>query len=196
MSDIVLHHVTVRYGEKTVLDDLSVSFPLGEVTSVMAPSGWGKTTLLYVLAGLIKPESGRVEGVPQKPAFLFQEDRLCPEFSALSNVRMVTGKNLSKEEIKNHLKELGLEDSIDQKVKTLSGGMKRRVALARAVCYQPEFLLLDEPFKGLDEERKRRTADYILNHMRGKTVICVTHDRDEAERMGGRTVYLEKNGRS
>jgi len=188
--DIVLKDVTVRYGEKTVLDRLSLSFPAGRVTSVMAPSGWGKTTLLYILAGLKQPDEGSMEGVPGKIAFLFQEDRLCEDFSVLSNVRMVAGKNMADEEIKGHLKELGLEENAAQKVRTLSGGMKRRTALARAICYRPELLLLDEPFKGLDEKLKRSTADYILKHTQGKTVICVTHDRTEAGYMGGNVLIL------
>ena len=175
--------LTKTYGELTVLRDFSAVFPEGKITAVMGPSGCGKTTLLRLLMGLEKPDGGTILGVPEKISAVFQEDRLCRDFSAVANVRMVTGKRVPETEITAHLTALGLGESLRRPVSELSGGMKRRVAMARAVLYGGSLLLLDEPFKGLDGENRRIAEDYIRSHTAGKTVIFITHDEQEAERL-------------
>jgi len=190
MTDIRLEGIVKSFDGRAVFDGLTLTIPAGETTCVMGPSGCGKTTLLNILAGLVKPDGGAVTGVPERVAFVFQEDRLCEAFLAVSNVRLVTGKRVSREAVAAALGELGLGESLDQPVASFSGGMKRRVAVARAVLYGAELLLLDEAFKGLDEERKRLTMDYIKAHTAGKTVVCVTHDPEEAAYLGGRIVEL------
>ena len=174
---------------KAVLTDLSVSFPGGSVTCVRGPSGCGKTTLLRILAGLETPDSGTVEREGSL-AYVFQEDRLSENFSAVSNIRLVTGKRLPATVILEHLKELGLGDQAHRPVREYSGGMKRRVAIARAVCYDADLLLMDEPFKGLDTRLKTGVMDYVKRHTAGKTVIYVTHDAAEAAYMGGTIIEL------
>ena len=139
--------------------------------------------------GLEKPDTGSVEGVPEEIGFVFQEDRLCEDFSAISNVRLVTGKSMPKEEIIRHLTEIGLGTTWTD-LYTNRGGMKRRVAIVRAVCYPA--LILDEPFKGLDEKLRLEVIDYIRKYTGGKTVICVTHDPDDAERFGGKNMEMEQ----
>ncbi len=191
MSALEVRNISKRYGENRVLENLSLTFPEGSVTCVMGPSGCGKTTLLHIIAGLILPDSGSVTGRPERISFVFQEDRLCEDFSAVANIRLVTGREMPEEEILRHLSVLGLSESARMPVRELSGGMKRRVAIARAVCHHPGLLLLDEAFKGLDEDRKRMTMDYIRKERGGMTVIFVTHDPAEAEYMGGRLIQLK-----
>ncbi len=186
MRDIVLKDICKAYGEQTVLDGFTAVFPGGEVTCIEGPSGCGKTTLLRLIAGLEKPDGGILEGVPERIAFVFQEDRLCEDFGAVSNVRLATGKAMSREEIMEHLREIGLEDAKDKPVREFSGGMKRRVAVVRAVCCRADLIILDEPFKGLDEALRARVMDYVKKHSEGKTVLCVTHDGAEAEYLGGK----------
>lgn len=188
MKDLVLSNITKSYGERLVLENLSLCFPAGSVTCIMGPSGCGKTTLFNLITGSIKADAGTICGLPEKLSIVFQEDRLCESFSAVSNVRLVTGSSMSDREIVQHFEELGLGDSAYMPVCNLSGGMKRRVTIARAICYDAELILLDEALKGLDDERRHLTMDYIKRHSQGKTIICITHDPKEAEYMGGTTI--------
>lgn len=190
MTDIVLKNVSKSFGDSIVWNKLSCTFKAGEISCIEGASGCGKTTLLNMIAGLIKQDSGEIEGVPEKISFVFQEDRLCEDFSAISNIKLVCGKSKTKEEIISHLKELSLDTELKKPVREFSGGMKRRVAIARAVCCDSDCILLDEAFKGLDSELKQSVMDYVLRHTKGKTVICVTHDRSEAEYLGGRIMQF------
>ncbi len=180
-----IENLCKSFDGKTVLDAVSLTVEPVAVICLMAPSGRGKTTLLRCIAGLEKPESGEITGRPERLGYVFQEDRLCDSFSAVENVRLVTGKTLGDGEIRRHLEELGLAGSLDQPVRELSGGMRRRVAIARAVCFGADLLLLDEPFKGLDDAARTQTADYILRHRASATVLCVTHDEKDAAALGG-----------
>ena len=192
MTDLKVQGISKRFGEQAVLRNVTATFPAGSVTCLLGPSGFGKTTLLRIIAGLEQPDAGRIEGAPERIGFVFQEDRLCEDFSAVSNVRLVTGKSMPKEEIIRHLMEIGLGDSLDKPVREYSGGMKRRVAIVRAVCYPADLLILDEPFKGLDEKLRLEVIGYIRKHTAGKTVICVTHEPDDAERLGGENIEMEQ----
>ncbi len=183
-------HLYKRFGDKAVLEDVSLTVPDGAVVCLMAPSGRGKTTLLRCIAGLEMPDSGTVTGVPERLGFVFQEDRLCPQLDAVENVRLVTGRAMSRPDIETHLRELGLADCLDQRAAELSGGQRRRVSVARAVCYGPELLLLDEPFKGLDGAARDWTAQYLLRHRNGAAVLCVTHDRADAAALGAEIVEI------
>lgn len=185
MNDIELKDISKSFGDLKVWDKLSCTFRAGEISCIEGSSGCGKTTLLNMIAGIIKSDSGTVTGVPERISYVFQEDRLCEDFSALSNIKLVCGKNKTKDEIVSHLKELSLDADSKKSVREFSGGMKRRVAIARAVCFDSECILLDEPFKGLDAELKKSVMDYVLKHRNGRTVICVTHDKSEAEYLGG-----------
>ncbi len=191
MNELVLDKITKRYGNKTVLRDVSLTFRRDRITCVMGPSGCGKTTLLHIIAGLLEPDSGQITGRPDRISFVFQEDRLCEDFSAIANIRLVTGKSISENEIMECLSSLGLEDSARKPVRELSGGMKRRAAIARALCYHPDLLILDEAFKGLDEERRQSTMDRIRAEKKGRIIICVTHDPAEAEYLGGSLIRLK-----
>ena len=192
MTELKIREISKSFDGRKVLRNVNAIFPAGSITCLLGPSGYGKTTLLRIVAGLEKPDTGSVEGVPEEIGFVFQEDRLCEDFSAISNVRLVTGKSMPKEEIIRHLTEIGLGDSLDRPVHEYSGGMKRRVAIVRAVCYPAQLLILDEPFKGLDEKLRLEVIDYIRKYTGGKTVICVTHDPDDAERKKKKNMEMEQ----
>ena len=180
-----IQHLCKSFDGKMVLDHVSLTLESGGTACLMAPSGRGKTTLLRCIAGLEAPDSGQITDLPERIAYVFQEDRLCDGFSAVDNIRLVTGKALGEGEIRRHLEELGLAGSLDQPVRELSGGMRRRVVISRAVCFGADLLLLDEPFKGLDDEARQQTADYILRHRGAAAILCVTHDREDAAALGG-----------
>ena len=180
-----IQHLCKSFDGKMVLDHVSLTLESGGTACLMAPSGRGKTTLLRCIAGLEAPDSGQITDLPERIAYVFQEDRLCDGFSAVDNIRLVTGKALGEGEIRRHLEELGLAGSLDQPVRELSGGMRRRVVISRAVCFGADLLLLDEPFKGLDDEARQQTADYILRHRGAAAILCVTHDREDATALGG-----------
>ena len=180
-----IQHLCKAFDGKMVLDHVSLTLESGGTACLMAPSGRGKTTLLRCIAGLEAPDSGQITDLPERIAYVFQEDRLCDGFPAVDNIRLVTGKALGEGEIRRHLEELGLAGSLDQPVRELSGGMRRRVVISRAVCFGADLLLLDEPFKGLDDEARQQTADYILRHRGAAAILCVTHDREDAAALGG-----------
>ena len=167
-----LQDVSVSYGEQRVLQDFSATYESDKLYVLDSPSGSGKTTLLRVIAGLTKPDAGKVETGGQKVAMLFQEDRLCEEYSALKNVELVA---ISRSAAKEHLLQLLEESDIHKPCKELSGGMKRRVALARAFAAGADILLLDEPYNGLDEENRMRVARYIEENGQNKVVIMASH---------------------
>ena len=188
---IELKNLNKAFGEKQVLKNLNWTIPEGSTSVIMGPSGGGKTTLLRILLGLEQADSGTVSGLEGKRlSAVFQEDRLCENVSAISNLRLVNPA-LSRKSAESMLAKLGLGDALRQPVRELSGGMKRRVAIARALCTEYDVLLADEPFKGLDEETKRRTMEFFSESVQGKTVIIVTHDPSEAEILEGRILLME-----
>ena len=189
MRDIVLSHLTKSFGARSVFSDLSLTLSAGSVTCLTGASGCGKTTLLKIIAGLLVPDSGTVSGADGRISFVFQEDRLCEAFSARSNIRLVAA--LPDNEIVSHIAALGLAEDTGKPVREFSGGMKRRVAIARAICCPSELLLLDEPFDGLDAASCSLTMDYIKANRRGRTMVYVTHDLKEAAYMGGRIINLD-----
>lgn len=180
MKDLVLEHVEKRYGDKVVLRDFSARFPGGECTCIMGPSGCGKTTLLRLILGLETPDGGQILGRSFPMAAVFQENRLFEDFSALSNVTAVCPRE-RRPEAARHLMALGLGESLHAPVRTLSGGMKRRVAVARAVLAPGEVLVLDEPFTGLDQDTKAAVLEYLKAHTKGRTLLLVTHDPAERD---------------
>lgn len=193
MNDIIIKDLCKSFGEKKVLEGFSATFPAGSASCIMAPSGAGKTTLLSIMQGFTAPDSGSITGNDVKMSAVFQEDRLCEDFGAVSNVRFScgSGKNKkSKEEIVACLESLGLGDSLDKPVREFSGGMKRRVAIARALMADYELLFLDEPFKGLDGEMRASVAGYIRTAAAGKTIIAVSHDETEAELLGATIIRM------
>ena len=178
-----------RFDEKAVLSGVSLELDKG-ITCLMGASGAGKTTLLRILTGLETPDSGRIQNVPSRMAVMFQEDRLTQSLTVRGNLRLALGRQYDKEKTQRLLNALLLPNVMDEQVSTLSGGMKRRVALCRALLFDADLLVLDEPFKGLDEETKRTVMDVIKAHCADRTALIVTHDEDEAAYLGARVVRL------
>lgn len=189
MKDLVLEHVEKRYGDKVVLRDFSARFPGGECTCIMGPSGCGKTTLLRLILGLETSDGGQILGRSFPMAAVFQENRLFEDFSALSNVTAVCPRE-RRPEAAQHLMALGLGESLHAPVRTLSGGMKRRVAVARAVLAPGEVLVLDEPFTGLDRDTKAAVLAYLKDHTQGRTLLLVTHDPAERDALAQHTLDM------
>lgn len=181
---IKLENIALRYGDKTVLDRFSLTLPEAGITCLLGPSGCGKTTLARVLAGLQRPDSGEVSGIlPGETAFLFQEDRLLPWCTALENVQAVLPK-ARRSQARDWLEAVELEESLNALPASLSGGMQRRVALARALAYGGRLLILDEPFKGLDQALARRLYPLVQKAAEVRPVLVITHDPEEAQALG------------
>ena len=191
-GDITVEGLYKAYGDKKVLTAFSAVFPAGKCTCIMGDSGVGKTTLLRILMGLADADAGLVTGLAGcKPAAVFQEDRLCDSFSAVTNVAFACAKTVTRRRIASHLAAVGLGESLRQPVRELSGGMRRRVAVVRAMLAGGQILFLDEPLKGLDEQNKEAVAAYILRHAEGRTILMVTHSLDEAALMGGAVLSMQ-----
>ncbi len=174
---ITVKNITKTFDSKKVLDNISTSIPSSGIFAVSGASGSGKTTFMRILAGLETPDSGTVEGLEgKKISVMFQDDRLLPWYSATDNVAAVC----TKEKAKEWLEKVELSHAADKKPSELSGGMCRRVALARAMAFEGDILFLDEPFKGLDIELRERMAELIKDFAKTKPVILITHDRWEA----------------
>lgn len=182
--DIEIRQLSKSYGGKKVWDGLSLTLPEGQCTALMGPSGCGKTTLLRILMGLDRQDSGTIEGVPPRISAVFQEDRLCTGFSPVENVRIAMPGRSRTDDIREHLTRLGLGNSLDKPVESLSGGMKRRVAIARAYLAPSQMIFLDEPLHGLDDETKQAVIAWMQEMRQGRTVLLVTHDQREAELLG------------
>ena len=173
---IKVKEIKKSFGDLVVLDGVNLEIPKGGRLCIMGRSGCGKTTLLRILGGLAKQDAGTVEGI-LRPIPVFQEDRLAEAFTPLRNLLLVSRDRKGAVAL---LEELGLADAISKPTRELSGGMKRRVAIARALMAEGDVLLLDEPFKGLDDETRRTVAASILRHLGGRTLIAVTHDEEDA----------------
>ena len=173
---IIIEKLTKAYDGQTIISNYSTEIEDGECLIFSMPSGKGKTTLLRLISGLEKPDSGCIRGVPETIGYVFQEDRLCDNFTATENIMLVCKE--SKETIEKHLSILGLSNDLNKPVKEYSGGMKRRVAVARAVLYDCGIILFDEPFTGMDERTRAITLDYILDNCNQRTVFLVSHEDD------------------
>lgn len=185
---ITLREVSFGYEDKRVLERLTLELHEGHRTVIMGSSGRGKTTLLRLLAGLAQPDSGEIAGQPDKVSFMYQDDRLLPWYTVRANLAVTTAA--TDPQIVDLLSRLGLAGNEDSYPRELSGGMARRVALARALLLPSDMLLLDEPFSGLDSTTKSVVAQVILDECSGKTVVAVLHDEQDAALLGARIVRL------
>ena len=184
MEDIVIRSLHKAFGEKAVLTGFSATIPAGKVTGIMAPSGGGKTTLLRILLGLERADSGEILGLEgRKFSAVFQEDRLCENLNPVSNIRLVNPL-VTRADALAALESVRLTDCAAQPVRELSGGMRRRVAILRALLADWDVLFLDEPFKGLDEETKACVLEVTRERCCGRTTLLVTHDAPEAHALG------------
>ncbi|MDD4082108.1 MAG: ATP-binding cassette domain-containing protein [Sphaerochaetaceae bacterium] len=182
IKDIIIDGISKSFQDKKVFSNFSGKIVSGITNCFFGPSGSGKTTLIRILLNLDTVDDGKILNIDQlKKSVVFQEDRLCENLSSLINVKMVMDSNVDNFLATQLLIELGLEENINQKVAELSGGMKRRVAIARALASEYDLLILDEPFKGLDNKTREETIKIVKRQSLGKTVVLVTHDLKEAE---------------
>ncbi len=182
-----LKDVSLSFGALEVLRGASLTLGQGERIAITGPSGCGKTSLLHVIAGLLHPDSGLVRNRAARTGCVFQEPRLLPWLSAEENVSIVMPHGTQGQDALMLLKKLGLADSAEKHPCELSGGMQQRAALARALAYAPDLLLLDEPFRALDAASKALAIDAV-NERADCAVILVTHSPEEADALGCRII--------
>lgn len=187
--------LNVKYGEKVVIDGLSLSVADREILCVLGKSGCGKTTLLNAVAGLV-PYTGKISGA-DSVSYMFQEDRLIPSLTAAGNIvfaisHLYKDKKEAQKVAEDALAKVGLEGYANRYPHTLSGGQAARVSLARAFCYPSRLLIADEPFKGLDIATADALEKYFVELFEesGKSVIIVSHSVEEAVRLADRAVVL------
>lgn len=176
----------------------SLSLQKGQITSLIGPSGCGKSTFLKIAAELITPSSGKVSNQAEKTAVLFQEHRLLPWKSLLNNISFgLKGQHLSKFQRMNRARTVAYamgftEDDLIKYPSELSGGMRQRGALARALAVEPDLLFLDEPFSALDIGRRRELYRLVLHQVEQKqcSVLMVTHDVTEALALSDRVLIM------
>lgn len=189
---IELKHIAKSFNGLPVLRDINLTFRDGGCYCLMSPSGSGKTTLLRILMGLEQPDEGTLE-VDIEPAAVsavFQEDRLCESFSPLENVMMCAGRSIKASLVRQEMEKLLPAKCLDRPVSTLSGGMKRRVAVYRALLTPSDVLVMDEPFTGMDEELKHSVIAYIREKQAGRILILSTHQEEDVKLIGGELVRI------
>ena len=189
--NIQLKDIMKSYNNTVVLNKLDIEIKEHQITCIMGPSGVGKTTLINILMGLVEADSGSIAGLSGKKfTAVFQENRLCESINAIKNVQLVCEKKITDLQITDEFREVGLSDYENKSVSELSGGMKRRVAIVRAMLPESDIIIMDEPFKGLDEELKKQVIDYVKYKTKGKTVIIITHDKEEVDALSAELITL------
>ena len=181
------------YGNLKVLDGVTFSVEEGEFVCLIGESGCGKTTILKIIAGLERPDEGRVDfkGV-NRMGFVFQDDRLLPWKTVYGNIQFAL-KAMGIEDgevVRRIIDFVGLKGFENYYPKQLSGGMRQRVGIARALAVNPDLLLMDEPFASLDARTRERMQEELLRIVGGKTVVFVTHSIDEAVYLADKIVIL------
>ena len=196
---LLLNGISKRYGNNTILNELDLHIPSGQFVAVVGRSGGGKSTLLRLLAGLEKPNSGDVLAgatplaeIQDDTRMMFQDSRLLPWKTVIDNVGLGL-KGAWQEAALQALTSVGLENRAKEWPAALSGGQKQRVALARALIHRPGLLLLDEPLGALDALTRLEMQELIVSlwQEHGFTVLLVTHDVSEAVAMADRVLLIE-----
>lgn len=200
MAILKIEKLNKKFENLKVIEDVSFSIEDGEFIVLFGPNGCGKTTLLKLIAGLLKPTSGKINlGTDKKISFVFQEDRLFPWKTVYENLDVVAknflpDEKIRKATIKKYLDLVGLWEFKDYFPNKLSGGMKQKVALARALVIEPKIILMDEPFGALDIYSREKLQKETLKIWKEtkKSIIFVTHNIDEALLMSQRIILLSK----
>ena len=210
MKTVVVEHLTKKFGSFVAVDDISFDIPEGEIFGLLGPNGAGKTTTISMLATMLRPDAGTAtidghdiikdeDGVRKSIGIVFQDQSLDEELTAWENMdfhgRLYRiPKNVRLERTAELLDLVGLEERKDDIVKTFSGGMRRRLEIARGLLHRPKVLFLDEPTLGLDPQTRNYLWEYIekLSREMKITVIITTHYMDEADRLCGRIAIVDK----
>ncbi len=184
---ISIKNLSFAYGQKKIFENFSLDIAKGERICFFAPSGFGKTTLLRILMGLERPSSGEI-GIKKGLGFsvVFQEDRLIPTKTVLQNLTLFGSEKKATE----LLEKLELADAKNKYPSALSGGMKRRASIARALINTADVYVFDEPFSGLDEKTKRTAAELISREIGGKTLLLISHEATDAALLNAKIINL------
>ncbi len=183
---IQLNNLCKAYGDKVIFENCTRTLDFDGILVIQGKSGLGKTTLMRMIAGLEKADKGEIIKSAEKVSFMFQEDRLIPFVTVLKNLTAVC----DEEKALKYLSLMGLEDEKDNSPLSLSGGMRRRVALARALCFESDLVILDEPFKGLDEALKTEICEIIKEESKSRAFIIVSHDSEDAKILNAEIIEL------
>ena len=188
---IEVKNLSFSFEKNTVISDLSFSIEKGKTYCIMGKSGVGKTTLLRLLAGILKSEKGRIvykEDV--KKSFVFQENRLVPWMNVYDNLKYITK---DENAVKSALVETSLYEEKEKMPDELSGGMARRLSIARAIAYGGEVFFIDEPLYGLDVKTSEGILELIKNTLNDKTAIVITHSPEEAFYLSDKIIFLKNS---
>jgi len=177
-----------KFGDKIIFNNFSVNIPDGKISFIMGESGSGKTTLLRILMGLDTDYRGEINGSPKKISCVFQEPRLLPALTVEENLKII--EKSSSLSINQILDLVELSDDKNKYPSELSGGMKMRLALARALYYNGDLFIMDEPFSALDDEMKERILPEIFNLLNNKTVIIVSHNIEDADKYAENVIKI------
>ena len=187
-----LEEISVRFGEKRVLEKCGLRLEKGERVALTGPSGCGKTTLARVALSLQNPDSGTVSCGFARAAAVFQEPRLLPRLTAEENVNLVLSDSAETlAEARAWLENLELSDALALYPSELSGGMQQRVSVARALAAKPELLVMDEPFKAMDDALRARVLRVTADALGDAALLLITHSEREAYALGCRVLRYE-----
>ncbi len=184
---MTIKNLNKSFENNIIFKDANFEFSTGKITYLMGKSGIGKTTLLRIIAGLDKNYTGEVERF-ERLAYVFQEPRLFPSLTIGENIKIVNQH--SSVDVKEILEIVELSKCENMYPNELSGGMKTRVSIARAIYYDADVVLMDEPFSSIDQDMKNRIAPKIFNKLSNKTIIVVSHDETEAKTYSNKIVIL------
>lgn len=212
MKTLKLSDISKKYNDITVLDNANAEFTSSKITCIRGQSGAGKTTLLNIIMGVVKADKGMVEfvndnGQSVKPGLsaVFQDCRLIEHLSPVINVKMVLKKNKKNKKnsakdvafaVKSELLKLLDKEALDKPCSELSGGMKRRVEIVRAVMAESDIVIMDEPFAGLDEVTKDNVINYIMNNINNRIVIISTHDEEDVKKLRANVLFVDNKAGS
>lgn len=200
---VEIRNLCKSFGDKKVLHNLNMRLEDGGIYCLMGPSGMGKTTLLRIIMNLETRDSGSIQWIDAEGnawemdpdseiSAMFQEDRLLPFLSAIENVNMMYEKKQSVMELGRDLSTILPRKCLHQPACELSGGMKRRVSLARTMHFQGKMIILDEPFTGLDMKTRKKVIEYVLRNRKGRILLVATHGEEDADLLGAEIIRLEK----
>lgn len=179
---IIFKDISKSYGNKIVLKNFNIDIREGQTTFVLGKSGSGKTTFSKIVLGLEKIDAGEISGLDgKKISVVFQEDRLMENMTIGSNFKMTVDSHINRKQIVEKMEKIGLFQPLETKISELSGGMKRRISILRAFLIEFDLIVMDEPFRGLDEETKEKVMNFVIQNIKGKTAIIITHNKDEVE---------------
>ena len=184
------------YGDQLVLQNVCIELTADQPVVLLGGSGMGKTTLLRILAGLMKADVGEIEGIDKNTriAVMYQEDRLFPHLTVYKNLKLIR-PGVTREEAAGLLAELNLEAAVlDQLPRELSGGMRRRIALARALLFEADVVLMDEPFQGLDVDTRRMALAAVKKWTKGRPTLLISHEPEDGPALGAKSLTIGELG--